>query len=199
MTAKGILKIDPTKPFAELFGVAKEGEAQLVHIARILAVDPATDQVVAVFNHVEIRDGVKCGRPPGWGMPGGTARKDESPCDAIKAHEYGEIPWQLGEPVHLFSTRIKDRNNRLEQTHFFYVAVDRNSPTKFTPDEAREISHATFLDIEEIFSAPEVNTGSTNLEPRPGLGEFYPSHIGFFRLAWERYQSMKASGEIPAE
>lgn len=206
--AKGIRKLDPHVSFADLFGVKNAKET--IHIVRFLVVGKTKyqgkekeDMVVAVFNCIEIRDGVELSRAPGWGMPGGKVDSSESPCEAIKKHEYGEIPWRiLGEPVYLYSTDAKDCGDRIEMTHFFYVTVDEESPGSITPEEAREISTSTtgtgFFNLMEILqqwdcvgiNVPRERWGT------PEMHQMYYSHKKFFVYCMARYEELKANEEI---
>ena len=194
-----IRKINKTETFAELFGVAEKGKTNHVDLVRILAVGNKTGKVVGVFNVKEIRDGVECGRPRAWGMPGGTALPGENAYDAIMKHESGEIPWKMvGNPVLLRSMPIKDCGTHTEQVHLFYVEVDEDSPIEITKEEAKEISHAEFFDIHDISRAPTVNPKNQNktTEELLKLHEFYYSHKEkFFPTAWREYMKLKAKQE----
>lgn len=222
--ATKVQKLDPSKTFAELFGMTG-GESEIVHIVRILAIGIRTGKVVVVFNYREIRRDEKgaekeCARPLGWGMPGGVVELKETPLQAIKWHEGGEIPLlMIGEPVHLLDLPVKEFPDHTEQVHLFYVAVDEEKPTELPPeiikDEGREVGEAKLLTIEEIIGPKTlaVRKGEYQYEDpekEADRGKFYASHKGFydrrascfrkgfFQLAWERYREMKDAGEIPS-
>ncbi|HUZ93021.1 MAG TPA: hypothetical protein VNG29_03440 [Candidatus Paceibacterota bacterium] len=200
VSRRGIEVLDPKQSFEELFGFeseikapAEKQEKEEVHIARCLCVaDQFPNQVLAVFNGAEIRNGKVCDRPHAFGMSGGKVSRFETPEQAIRGHEYGEIPYRIIDLAYLFSTEMEDRGSRFEQTHFFVAKLDGDSPCGFTTGEAVEIKTAEFFTMEEILAMGEKPT----LETKPEDMQMYKSHKKFFIQAREKYQELKTKGEI---
>lgn len=217
MTQKGIRKLDPKAPFAELFGV----QADTDHVVRILCLSMQRPHCAyAVFERKEFRTDPKTGklvernRPPGWAMSGGMVQPNESPEEFMRRHErrhleygepeYGEISFEIDVSSILYLEECdwkKDLGDRIECIHYFVVFADENRPIPISPEEGKEVSEGGFFQICDIFNAPTVDTrdeGPANMEPHPERGEFYRSHNfykrgnphnGHFGRAWDAWQN----------
>ena len=174
---KGILRLTSENPFSEWeemalkeSGVEVKAEPKKKPVSlqvrfRIWGCLPEnTGKLLLVHNYADLtRYLTKDGRPAGWGIPGGEAKGNETPYEAL-LHEQGEI----GHPIYpetkpVFAYRFErecrrqvteDTGKRLfewvEHIYIFEARIEEDVVIERTPEERQEIDDDHFFSIEEV-------------------------------------------------
>ncbi len=122
------------------------------------------------------KDQTEKGRPPGWGIPGGKVKPEETPRQALE-HEKGEIGHPIvGIPIYSHKFDV-EYYNRIERIYVFDTTIDEITAIERACEEAKEVDKGEFVPFEEIPNAELVDTrDDAPPQPEDGVFRMFLSH-----------------------
>ncbi len=166
MTIEKVKRLTADNPFAEWeaqafteSGVAVKAEPEQKKIQLMVRFEIWDgDELFFVHDHADTtKDQSVKGRPPGWGLPGGKVKPEETPREALE-HEKGELGHPItGTPIYVRSFDVVHKT-WIERIFVFRTAIDRNTVIARTEEEAKEVDKSEFIPFRFIPNAKPVDT-----------------------------------------